>query len=235
VHRNEIGSVEALARWIHPQQGFIPPDTFIKIAEQTGLIQSLTDWVLRTAIKQCAEWRDMGKYLTVSVNLSARNLHDETLSSQISNLLHYWDVSPGKLCLEITETAMMTNPAHAKKLLKELDDLGVRLSIDDFGTGYSSLGYLKQLPVDELKIDKSFVLNMAKDESDASIVRATVSLAHDLGLEVVAEGVEDQVSQDELSRMGCEYIQGYHIARPMPHDELTAMLIPTRIKNNSSR
>ncbi len=233
VRRHEIGSVEALARWIHPQQGFIPPDTFIEIAEQTGLIQSLTDWVLRTAIKQCAEWHDMGKYLTVSVNLSARNLHDETLSSQISNLLHYWNVSPEKLCLEITETAMMTNPAHAKKLLKELDDLGVRLSIDDFGTGYSSLGYLKQLPVDELKIDKSFVLNMAKDESDASIVRATVSLAHDLGLEVVAEGVEDQMSQDELSRMGCEYIQGYHIARPMPHDELTAMLISTKVKNNT--
>ncbi len=233
VRRNKISGVEALARWIHPQQGFIPPDTFIEIAEQTGLIQSLTDWVLRTAIKQCAEWRDMGKHLTVSVNLSARNLHDETLGSQISNLLNYWEIAPDKLCLEITETAMMTDPAHAKKLLKGLDDLGVRLSIDDFGTGYSSLGYLKQLPVDELKIDKSFVLNMAKDESDASIVRATVSLAHDLGLEVVAEGVEDQVSQDELSRMGCEYIQGYHIARPMPHDELTAMLISTRTKNNT--
>ena len=234
VHRDEIGSVEALARWIHPQQGFIPPDTFIEIAEQTGLIQSLTDWVLRTAIKQCAEWRDMGKYITVSVNLSARNLHDETLGSQISNLLHYWDIAPDKLCLEITETAMMTNPAHAKKLLKELDNLGVRLSIDDFGTGYSSLGYLKQLPVDELKIDKSFVLNMAKDENDASIVRATVSLAHDLGLEVVAEGVENQVSQDQLSRMGCEYIQGYHIARPMPCDKLTEILIPVE-KNNDAQ
>jgi len=233
VRRNEIGSVEALTRWIHPQQGLILPDTFIEIAEQTGLIQSLTDWVLRTAIKQCAEWRDMGKYLTVSVNLSARNLHDEALGSQISNLLNYWDISPDKLCLEITETAMMADPAHAKKLLKELDDLGVRLSIDDFGTGYSSLGYLKQLPVDELKIDKSFVLNMAKDENDVSIVRATVSLAHDLGLEVVAEGVEDQISQDELSRMGCEYIQGYHIARPMPHNELTAMLISTKTKNNT--
>jgi len=233
VRRNKIGSVEALARWIHPQQGFIPPDTFIEIAEQTGLIQPLTDWVLRTAIKQCAEWRDMGKYLTVSINLSARNLHDETLGSQISNLLNYWEVAPDKLCLEITETAMMTDPAHAKKLLKGLDDLGVRLSIDDFGTGYSSLGYLKQLPVDELKIDKSFVLNMATDESDASIVRATVSLAHDLGLEVVAEGVEDQASQDELSRIGCEYIQGYHIARPMPHNELTTLLISAGENNNT--
>lgn len=232
VQRKEINSVEALARWIHPQHGFIPPDTFIAIAEQTGLIQSLTDWVLRTAIQQCADWRDLGKNITVSVNLSARNLHDETLGNQISNLLNYWGVAPEKLCLEITETAMMTDPERARKLLKGLDDLGVRLSIDDFGTGYSSLGYLKQLPVDELKVDKSFVLNMATDENDASIVRATVSLAHDLGLEVVAEGVEDQASQDELTRLGCEYIQGYHIARPMPHDELTAILTSNEASND---
>lgn len=232
VRRKEISSVEALARWIHPQHGFIPPDVFIEIAEQTGLIQPLTDWVLRTAIKQCAEWCEMGKDITVSVNLSARNLHDETLSNQVSNLLNYWKIAPEKVCLEITETAMMTDPEHAKRLLDGLDNLGVRLSIDDFGTGYSSLGYLKKLPVDELKVDKSFVLNMANDESDASIVRATVSLAHDLGLEVVAEGVEDQASQDALSRMGCEYIQGYHIARPMPHDELTAVLIAAIASND---
>ncbi len=232
VRRNAIGSVEALARWIHPQHGFIPPDIFIEIAEQTGLIQPLTDWVLRTAIKQCSEWRDMGENITVSVNLSARNLHDEALGNQISNLLSYWGIAPEKLCLEITETAMMTDPEHARKLLQGLDDLGVRLSIDDFGTGYSSLSYLKQLPVDELKVDKSFVLNMAKDESDASIVRATVSLAHDLGLEVVAEGVEDQASQDSLSSMGCEYIQGYHIARPMPHEELTALLTSAVASND---
>ncbi len=232
VHQNAITSVEALARWIHPQHGFIPPDTFIEIAEHTGLIQPLTDWVLRTAVKQCADWSNMGKSLAISVNLSARNLHDETLRNQISNLLDYWNIAPENLCLEITETAMMTDPERARKLLNGLDDLGVRLSIDDFGTGYSSLGYLKQLPVDELKIDKSFVLNMAKDESDASIVRATISLAHDLGLEVVAEGVEDQVSQDALSRMGCEYIQGYHIARPMPAADLTAILTSTVASND---
>lgn len=232
VRRNVITSVEALSRWIHPQHGFIPPDVFIEIAEQTGLIQPLTDWVLRTAIKQCADWHNMGKNLTVSVNLSARNLHDETLGNQIANLLNYWNIAPEKLCLEITETAMMADPEHAKKLLDGLDNLGVRLSIDDFGTGYSSLSYLKQLPVDELKVDKSFVLNMAKDENDASIVRATVGLAHDLGLEVVAEGVEDQASQDALSRMGCEYIQGYHIARPMPHDELTAILTSAVASND---
>lgn len=227
-----ITSVEALARWIHPTKGFIPPDIFIDIAEQTGLIQPLTDWVLRTATEQCAEWLKMGLHLTVSVNLSARNLHDESLGLQVSNLLSYWNLSPDQLCLEITETSMMTDPEHARLLLDGLDKLGVRISIDDFGTGYSSLAYLKQLPVDELKVDKSFVLNMAADESDASIVRATVSLAHDLGLEVVAEGVEDQNSQDELQRLGCEFIQGFHFAKPMPPADLTPLLIDNRASND---
>lgn len=227
-----INSAEALARWIHPEQGFIPPDVFIDIAEQTGLIQPLTDWVLRTAIEQCAEWQKIGIHLTISVNLSARNLHDESLGPQVSNLLNYWNIAPEQLCLEITETSMMTDPEHARLLLDGLDKLGVRISIDDFGTGYSSLAYLKQLPVDELKVDKSFVLNMATDESDASIVRATVGLAHDLGLEVVAEGVEDQASQDTLENLGCEFIQGYHFARPMPADDLTPILINDKASND---
>jgi diguanylate cyclase (GGDEF)-like protein len=233
VRSGTIKSVEALARWIHPEHGFIPPDTFIEIAEQTGLIQSLTDWVLRTAIEQCSRWLKMGIHLTVSVNLSARNLHDETLATQVSNLLNYWSIEPAQLCLEITETSMMTDPEHAKKLLNDLDNLGVRISIDDFGTGYSSLAYLKQLPVDELKVDKSFVLNMSNDESDASIVRATISLAHDLGLEVVAEGVEDQTAQDALQNLGCEFIQGYHIARPMPPADLMPLLLSHKASNDA--
>lgn len=233
VRSGTIKSVEALARWIHPEHGFIPPDTFIEIAEQTGLIQSLTDWVLRTAIEQCSRWLKMGIHLTVSVNLSARNLHDETLASQVSNLLSYWSIEPAQLCLEITETSMMTDPEHAKILLNDLDNLGVRISIDDFGTGYSSLAYLKQLPVDELKVDKSFVLNMSNDESDASIVRATISLAHDLGLEVVAEGVEDQSAQDVLQKLGCEFIQGYHIARPMPPADLMPILVSHKASNDA--
>jgi EAL domain-containing protein (putative c-di-GMP-specific phosphodiesterase class I) len=232
VRSGTINSVEALARWIHPEHGFIPPDTFIAIAEQTGLIQPLTDWVLRTAVEQCSRWLKMGIHITVSVNLSARNLHDENLGSQVSNLLNYWSIDPGQLCLEITETSMMNDPEHARKLLEGLDNLGVRISIDDFGTGYSSLAYLKQLPVDELKVDKSFVLNMSNDESDASIVRATVGLAHDLGLEVVAEGVEDQSAQDVLQALGCEFIQGYHIARPMPAADLTPMLIANKASND---
>ena len=232
VRSGTINSVEALARWIHPEHGFIPPDTFIAIAEQTGLIQPLTDWVLRTAVEQCSRWLKMGIHITVSVNLSARNLHDETLGTQVSNLLNYWSIDPEQLCLEITETSMMNDPEHARKLLEGLDNLGVRISIDDFGTGYSSLAYLKQLPVDELKVDKSFVLNMSHDESDASIVRATIGLAHDLGLEVVAEGVEDQSAQDVLQALGCEFIQGYHIARPMPPADLTPMLIANKASND---
>lgn len=235
IRTGRIISVEALARWTHPEQGFIPPDVFIEIAEQTGLIQSLTDWVLRTAIEQCSSWLKIGVDVTVSVNLSARNLHDETLGTQVSNLLNYWGIKPSQLCLEITETSMMTDPEHAKTLLDGLDNLGVRISIDDFGTGYSSLAYLKQLPVDELKVDKSFVLNMSNDESDASIVRATVSLAHDLGLEVVAEGVEDQATQDELLKLGCEFIQGYHFARPMPPSDITPMLISNQASNDGNK
>lgn len=231
--KGTITSVEALARWIHPEQGFIPPDVFIDIAEQTGLIQPLTDWVLRTAIEQCSKWLKMGLHITVSVNLSARNLHDETLGQQVANLLNYWSITPDQLCLEITETSMMSDPEHARLLLDGLDKLGVRISIDDFGTGYSSLAYLKQLPVDELKVDKSFVLNMSTDESDASIVRATVGLAHDLGLEVVAEGVEDQTAQDVLEGLGCEFIQGYHFARPMPGEDLTPMLIESKASNDA--
>ena len=232
VRSGVISSVEALARWLHPKHGFIPPDTFIDIAERTGLITPLTDWVLRTAVEQCARWNNMGKSINISINLSTRNLHDETLGEQIANLIGYWGVTPDQLCLEITETAMMQDPEHAKKLLQNLDSLGFRISIDDFGTGYSSLGYLKQLPLDELKIDKSFVLNMSHDENDASIVRATVGLAHDLGLEVVAEGVEDQGAQNELYRLGCEYIQGYHIGRPMPEQDLTLMLMANQASND---
>jgi diguanylate cyclase (GGDEF)-like protein len=232
MHHGVITSVEALARWIHPQHGFIPPDVFIDIAERTGLIGPLTDWVLRTAVEQCARWKNMGKSIKISVNLSTYNLHDETLGEQISNLITYWGITPDLLCLEITETAMMQDPEHAKKILKKLDNIGFRISIDDFGTGYSSLGYLKQLPLDELKIDKSFVINMSHDENDASIVRATVGLAHDIGLEVVAEGVEDQDAQNELKRLGCEYIQGYHIGRPMPEHDLTLILMASKASND---
>jgi diguanylate cyclase (GGDEF)-like protein len=220
----KIAGVEALSRWTHPKHGFISPDTFIDIAERTGIIKQLTEWVLATAIKQCAEWQKSYGSLTMSINLSARNLHDETLGKQVSRLIRHWQVIPEKICLEITETAMMADPKHAMRLLGELDQLGVKISIDDFGTGYSSLGYLKRLPVDEIKIDRSFVMNMKDDENDASIIRATVGLAHDLGLSVVAEGVENQESQDLLQALNCEFAQGYHICKPAPAEEIGKIL-----------
>jgi len=220
----KIVSVEALARWNHPEHGFIPPDTFVMIAERTGLIKQFTEWVLTTAVKQCAEWRKSFQSLSVAINLSARNLHDDTLAKQISRLIRHWKIIPEQICLEITETAMMADPEHARLLLEELDRLGLRISIDDFGTGYSSLTYLKKLPVDEIKIDKSFVMNMGNSENDASIIRATVGLAHDLGLSVVAEGVENQESLDKLQQMGCKYAQGYHISKPAPAREISRLL-----------
>jgi diguanylate cyclase (GGDEF)-like protein len=219
-----IAGFEALSRWTHPKYGFIPPDTFIDIAERTGIIKQLTEWVLATAIKQCAEWQKSYGSLTMSINLSARNLHDETLGKQVSRLIRHWQVIPEKICLEITETAMMADPERAMHLLGELDQLGVKISIDDFGTGYSSLGYLKKLPVDEIKIDKSFVMNMRDDEDDESIIRATVGLAHDLGLSIVAEGVENQETQDLLKALNCEYAQGYHICKPAPAKEMGKLL-----------
>ncbi len=224
--RHIIGA-EALARWVHPQHGFIPPDQFIEIAERTGLIKELTRWVLETAVQQCAQCHANGWAVKISANLSAINLHDEELVPLIASLLERHELPAQNLIVEITETAMMADPARAKAQLRKLDTLGVCISIDDFGTGYSSLGHLRQLPVDEIKIDKSFVMDMISSEDDASIVRATIGLAHDLSLEVVAEGVEDETILKQLSDMGCDIVQGYHIARPMPAVDFIAVLEKT--------
>lgn len=221
---HRIIGAEALARWIHPEHGFIPPDQFIEIAERTGLIKELTKWVLDTAVRQCAECYANGKKLKISANLSAVNLHDDELVPLISSLLQQYKLPPQNMVVEVTETAMMTDPAYAKAQLKNLDALGICISIDDFGTGYSSLGHLRHLPVDEIKIDKSFVMDMITNDDDASIVRATVGLAHDLNLKVVAEGVENEEILSQLRKMDCDIAQGYHIARPMPAAEFVAML-----------
>ena len=225
---NTIIGVEALARWYHPERGFIPTDQFILAAEKTGLIKPLTHWVLYSAINQCMAWRKRGIYLRMSVNLSAWSLHDSKLEIDIKKLLTQASLPPACLVLEITETAMMADPVQAKEILANLDVMGIRIAIDDFGTGHSSLAYLKGLPVDEIKIDKSFVRNMINDENDASIVRAIISLAHDMGLKVVAEGVEDQQSQDILKADGCDIVQGHHICCPMPAHELDKILSPSK-------
>jgi len=216
----EIRDVEALVRWEHPERGMVPPDDFVPLAEHAGLILGLTTFVLTEALDQVKRWRAEGLDLTVAVNLSARSLLDGALPDDISDLLAERGLEPACLTLEITENAIMSDPLRAQRILERLREMGVRLAVDDFGTGHSSLAYLKRLPVDEVKIDRSFVMNMAADPDDALIVRSTVELARGLGREVVAEGVEDAESLERLRSFGCHIAQGYHISRPLPADEL---------------
>ncbi len=219
-----VCGVEALARWSHPERGIIPPDAFIPLAEQTGLIAPLTDWVLAEAIRQARAWQRTGLLLGVSVNLSMWNLHDPALPDRVAGLLQDHGLSPAWLRLELTESALMADTERTVDVLARLAALGPRLAVDDFGSGYSSLAYLKKLPVDELKIDKGFVREMATDATDAAIVASTVALGHALGLRVVAEGIENRATWELLAGMGCDVAQGYHIARPLPPDALTRWL-----------
>jgi diguanylate cyclase (GGDEF)-like protein len=211
----EIVGAEALLRWRHPEHGMVPPDEFVAIAERTGLIGALTAFVLRTAVDQCAIWRRDGNDLTVAVNLSVRNLLDLDLPGHLGRLLALSRVEPGTLTLEVTESTIM-DPRRGIDMLERLAAMGVRLSIDDFGTGYSSLAYLQRLPVHELKVDRAFVMGIGADRNNAAIVRTIVDLGHNLGLSVVAEGVEDQVCWDALRAMGCDLAQGYALSRPIP-------------------
>jgi diguanylate cyclase (GGDEF)-like protein len=223
-HDQVIG-VEALARWPHPRHGFVPPDKFVPLAEQTGLIKQLSRWVLESALRQHQEWRKAGLDVPVSVNLSMRDLHDPSLPETVAGLLHEFGTRPGGLRLEITESSLMLDPGRALETLNRLRGMGVDVSIDDFGTGYSSLAYLKQLPVDELKIDRSFVRDVAVDDSDLAIVRSTIDLAHNLGLSVVAEGVEDEASLALLRGLGCDKVQGYLFSPGISANDLTRWLV----------
>lgn len=212
---NKAIGMEALLRWKHPEYGFIAPEEIIMLAEQTGLIHDIALWMLNNAVMQTKQWMDAGIDLTVAVNLSAHNLEDDRLINQVKTLLARTRFPSKHLTLEITENAMMANPDRAVDILTQLDEMGIKISVDDFGTGFSSLGYLKRLPVNELKIDKSFVTDMANDENDAVIVRSTIDLAHNLGLKVVAEGVEDQETWGLLQILSCDFAQGYLISTPM--------------------
>lgn len=220
---NNIYGVEALVRWNHPQQGTVVPEEFIPIAEQTGLIKPLTLWVLRKAMSQAQLWREAKWEVGVAINLSVRTLQDATFIDELEEILSRRNESiPLRIKLEITETSIMADSERFIQTLKRLANMGIRLSIDDFGIGYSSLSYLKQLPVDEIKIDKSFVLGMTNDEDSVVIVRSTIDLAHKLGLQVVAEGVESKAIYDLLSQLGCDAAQGYFISRPLPAEQLLA-------------
>jgi EAL domain-containing protein (putative c-di-GMP-specific phosphodiesterase class I) len=222
-------AVEALARWQHPRYGLLLPEQFIPLAEQNGVIASLTHWVLETALHQVASGRSRGLDLIVAVNLSARSLHDPQLPAVVSGSLVRAGLPASSLVLELTERAIMAEPERTFEALIRLHETGVRLSIDDFGTGYSSLAYLRRLPVDEIKIDRSFVQLMTTDENDAVIVRSTIELAHNLDLWVVAEGIEDQATLDQLAALGCDTGQGYYLGRPMSPDAIARLLAPAAL------
>ena len=212
----EVVGAEALVRWQHPQRGLVPPMQFIPFAEQTSFIRTLTGWVMRESLRTLKQLHAQGRLLTLSVNLSTRDLTDPQLPARFAALLKEHRVAARFVCLEITESAIMDDPQRAQATLEGLSALGFPIAIDDFGTGYSSLAYLKRLPVDELKIDRSFVMQMTRDSDDAKIVRSTIDLAHNLGLAVVAEGVESGSSWRMLRSLGCDQAQGYLIGRPMP-------------------
>jgi diguanylate cyclase (GGDEF)-like protein len=225
--------VEALLRWNHPMRGVVPPIDFIPFAEQIGYIRVITQWVLSRAIEQCATWRGEGLAINVSINLSARDVMDDTLPDRVVALLQVHGCAAQWIALEITESAILDDPGHAVENLKRLSALGCKLSIDDYGTGYSSLAYLRRLPLDELKIDKSFVIGMVRDPNDNVIVRSTIDLAHNMGLAVVAEGVEDQATLDRLHTLGCDMVQGYFLSRPLAPDLVAAWMhdhVPARVK-----
>jgi diguanylate cyclase (GGDEF)-like protein len=225
-----IHGVEALVRWQHPTLGLIQPDEFIPPAEHTGLIKPLTTWVLNTALCQLRDWRERTDQpfladLTMAINVSVRNLLDDAFPAEVAAALDRWHVPAEVLELEITESAFMADPVRAHRLLSELSASGVKLSVDDYGTGYSSLSYLKNLPVDQLKIDKSFVLQMIDDPDDAVIVRSVIDLGHNLGLQTIAEGIEDLDTWRELTKLGCDSAQGYYLARPMPASAFEGWLL----------
>ena len=212
---------EALAYWQHPTRGLLPPGAFVPVAERTGSIRHLSKAVVRRAVTQVAEWKDMGVDVTIAVNLTPVDLLDLDLPLQLEELLRERGVDPERLCIEVTESSVMGDPERAKAILDDIVATGVRVAIDDFGTGHSSLAYLKDLPVHEVKIDRSFISGMAVSPHDRLIVQATIQLAHSLGFQVVAEGVETRDVRDALREMGCDYAQGFFYGRPQPAETVT--------------
>jgi diguanylate cyclase (GGDEF)-like protein len=224
INGEEVRGAEALVRWEHPELGMVPPNDFIPIAEQSGLIGSLTHYVLERAVAECKRWRNDGRPLSVSVNLSVRDLLDLDLPGDVASILTAHHLDPGALHLEITESMIMSDPDRALDTVTRLRGLGVCISVDDFGTGYSSLSNLKRLPINELKIDRSFISSLPHDESDLIIVGSTINLGHDLRLNVVAEGVEDEITLKRLEKLGCDLAQGYYFGRPLPSQEFVRMV-----------
>jgi diguanylate cyclase (GGDEF)-like protein len=229
VASGEVHGVEALVRWNHPTRGIQYPDTFIPLAENTGLIAPITFFVVEQALRQVRSWQEGGLDLSVAVNLSVRHLTDMSLPDRVAVALERWGVAPSRLIIEVTESSIMTDPKRAAVVLQQLRRIGVDVAIDDYGTGHASLNYLKQFDIDELKIDRSFIMNLDVNSSDAIIVASTVELGHNLGLRIVAEGVEDGDTLEWLSGLGCDMAQGYHIGRPMAPEAVTALAAERRV------
>jgi diguanylate cyclase (GGDEF)-like protein len=216
IKTGEISGVEALIRWNHPVHGFVPPEEFIPLAERNRMIKPLTQWVLKRAFRDCANWHKQGFPIRVSVNLSVKDLHDPELPDLISGVAVAADIKPEWIMLEITESSVMSEPENALGIIHRLHGMGYQFSMDDFGTGYSSLAYLKKLPLSEIKIDKAFVTDILNSENDAAIVKATINLGHNLGLNVTAEGVESKGIMSKLMEYGCDVAQGYFLSVPVP-------------------
>ncbi|MDA3869231.1 MAG: EAL domain-containing protein [Gammaproteobacteria bacterium] len=220
----QIYGAEALLRWEHPERGFISPDDFIPLAEHTGLIQPITCFVIDSAARQCAAWNDLGHKLMISVNVSMNCIHDARLPAKLNEVILSNKIAPDQITLELTENIFIKDPIRSKKILNNISQMGVGISIDDFGTGYSSMAYLKQLPVSEIKIDRSFVMEMLEDENDEVIVHATIDLAHNLGISVIAEGVENLETAKRLKELNCDAAQGFYLGRPMEVEDFVEYL-----------
>jgi len=216
IQNKKAYAAEALIRWNHPEKGLIFPDQFIPFAEQTGIIPKITLWMLNEACRVHAMLAEQGVVVSIAVNVAMQDLIDQNLPEKIAKMFKAHSVNASAIALEVTESSIMDDPERAEVTLQRLSDMGLKIAIDDFGTGYSSLSYLKRLPVNKLKIDRSFVMSMENSESDISIVRSTIDLAHNLNLEVIAEGIENEASWDLLAKMGCNYGQGYYMGKPMP-------------------
>lgn len=220
INSGVVSDVEALVRWQHPQRGLIPPAGFIELAEKAGIIKQITYWVINEAFSQGEAWRKTGINFKIAINISTVDLHDPVFIDKIFELIDNHSIDPSWFTLELTESALMTNPVLSLQVLNKLDEMGFTLSVDDFGTGYSSLAYLRDIPVNELKIDQSFIFNLIKNKDDAVIVTSTIILGHNLGLVIIAEGVEDAETFNKLKELGCDLVQGYYVSRPLPGDEL---------------
>lgn len=230
----EIIGTEALLRWNHPTHGMIPPDRFIPVAERTGIMQKITWWVLNTALRERREWGHQHNNLSVAINISALDLTDSSFLKSIGHALGIWNTEPDRLTLEVTEGALMQDIAFSASILHKIRDRGIHVSIDDFGTGYSSLAYFKQLPADELKIDRSFIQDIMDDELDQHVVNTIIQMAKRMALTIVAEGVETEQVQQTLIKFGCDIIQGYHIAKPMPQQAFIEWLADWEQNNRTT-